>query len=73
MWRQGSTSYSSKIPEAVIQPNNEIVKEIPLTQPPPVKSDKDSIIGDIITKEPLQSSNSGDGNNNNVELTKLHV
>lgn len=67
---KSAQSYSSKIPDAVIQPDNEIVKEIPLTQQPPIESDKDSLIEDKITKEPLQSSNSEDENNNNVELTE---
>jgi hypothetical protein len=53
-------SYNRNIPDVVNQPT------VPLTQQPPIESDKDPLIGDKITKEPLQNSNSNEENNDNA-------
>jgi len=60
---------SGKLPDTVFQPNNEVVKENPLTQQHPLKSDNDPLIKDEITGEPLQFSTSNGENQKNTEFT----
>ncbi len=57
-------------PDAVIQPDNEIIADNPMTQQPSLKSDKDSVIEDKITGEPLQFSTSNEEIQENAEFTE---